>query len=112
MQKTHLELQAMLIYIQKYNPTWLVGAASVMLQDLNFSGNTAGKWEDEPDKLVDLDTMHCTETALVKVSLPLKAWFVLVTAIHMQFDGGSQEGHNTCCFVILDMGGMKIIQAE
>ena len=39
--------------------------------------------------LVDLDTMYCTETALGKVSLPPKAYFVLGKAVHMQFNGGS-----------------------
>ena len=60
-----------------------------MPKELDFTSSTAGKWEDEPDELVDLDAMHCANSALGKVSLPLKACFVLGKAVHMQFDGGS-----------------------
>ena len=42
-----------------------------------------GDWEDEPDKLVDLETMHYTKSALGKVSLPPKARFVLGKVVHM-----------------------------
>ena len=42
-----------------------------------------GKWEDELDDLVDLDAMHCTESALGKVSLPPKACFVPGKALHV-----------------------------
>ena len=48
-----------------------------------------GKWEDELDEPVDLDAMHCTESALGKVSLSLKANLVLGKAVHAQFDGSS-----------------------
>ena len=42
-----------------------------------------GEWEDEPDNLVDLDAMHCTESALGKVSLPPKAYYVLGKVVHV-----------------------------
>ena len=74
--KVHTELQVMLINIQQYKPTWVVGGMSTTPKELDFPSSTTGKWEDELDKLVDLDAMHCTETALGKVSLPLKAHFV------------------------------------
>ena len=48
-----------------------------------------GKLEDEPDKQIDLDAMHRSETALGKVSLPPKARFVPGKALHVQFDGRS-----------------------
>ena len=47
-----------------------------------------GKWDDEPDELVDPDAMHCAESALGKVSLPPKARFFL-GKVHVQFDGSS-----------------------
>ena len=56
---------------------------------MDFPSSTAGKWGDEPDDPVDLDNMHCTESALGKVSLPPKARFVPGKAVHVQFDGGS-----------------------
>ena len=45
-------------------------------KELNFTSSTADKWEDEPDETVDLDAIHCTESALGNVSLPPKARFV------------------------------------
>ena len=54
-----------------------------MPKELDFSSSTAGKWEDELDDPVDLDTMHCTESALGKVSLPPKVHFVLGKVVHV-----------------------------
>ena len=86
--KAHPELQAMLIDVQQYKPTWAVGGASTVPKELDFPSSTAGKW-DELDDLVDLDNMHSTESALSKVSLPPKAHLVPSKAVHVQFDGGS-----------------------
>ena len=81
--KAHPELQVMLVDIQQYKPTWAIGGASAMLKELDFPSSTAGEWEDEPDDPVDLDTMHCAESALGKVSLPPKARFVLGKVVHV-----------------------------
>ena len=45
--------------------------------------------ENKLDDPVALDAMQCTEFALGKVSLPLKACFILGKVVHVQFDGGS-----------------------
>ena len=79
----------MLIDVQQYKPTWIVGGASAMPKELHFTSTTAGKWEYEPDELVDLDTMHCAKSALGKVSLPPKAYYVPGKAVHVQFDSSS-----------------------
>ena len=68
----HPKLQAMLIDVQQYKSTWVMGGTSAKLKELLFTSSAAGKWEDDPDELVDLDAMHCAESALGKVSLPLK----------------------------------------
>ena len=83
--KAHPELQAMLIDIQQYKPMWAIGGASAIPEelDLDFPSSTTGKWEDELDNPVNLDNMHCTESALGKVSLPPKARFVLGKAVHV-----------------------------
>ena len=54
-----------------------------MPKELDFSSSTPGKWEDELDKPVDLDAMHCTESALGKVSLPAKACSVPGKVVHV-----------------------------
>ena len=72
----HPELQTMLIF-QQYKPTWLVGGTSAMPSKLDLIRNTAGEWEEEPHKLVYLDTMHCTKMMPGKVSLVPKACFLL-----------------------------------
>ena len=86
--KAHLELQAMLINVQQYKPTWAVGGASAAPKELDFPSSTAGEW-DEPDNPVDLDDMYSAESALGKVSLPPKGCFIPGKAVHVQFDGGS-----------------------
>ena len=53
--KAHLELQARLINVQQYKPTWAMGGASAMPKELDFPSSTVGKWENKSDKPVDLD---------------------------------------------------------
>lgn len=60
----------------------------------------------------DLSHMKIAEDALRKpIHLPSKARFTKGEAIHVQFDGGSQDGHGTGGFVILDSKGNEVIRA-
>ena len=43
--KAHPELQAMLIGIQQYKPTWAVGGASIAPEVLDFPSSNASKWD-------------------------------------------------------------------
>ena len=43
--KAHPELQAMLIDVQQYKPTWAVGGASAAPEELDFPSSNAGKWD-------------------------------------------------------------------
>ena len=43
--KAHPELQAMLINVQQYKPTWAVGGASVAPGVLDFPSSNASKWD-------------------------------------------------------------------
>ena len=60
-----------------------------MPKELDFISTTMGKREDKPDDLIDLDAMHCTKSALGKMSLPPKACFALGKAVHVQFSGSA-----------------------
>ena len=73
----------MLIDVQQYKPIWAIGGASSMPKELDFPSSTAGDWEDEPDNPIDLDPMHCAESALSKVSLPPRARFVSGKVVHV-----------------------------
>ena len=88
MLKAHSELQAMLIDVQQDKPMWDMGGASAT-PELDFTSTIVYKWEDELDELVNLDAMHCTESALGKVSLLPKARFFPGKVVHVQFDGSS-----------------------
>ena len=81
--KAHLELQAILINIQQYKPTWAAGGVSATPKELDFSSSIAGEWEDEPDKPVNLDAIHCAKSTLGKLSLPPKARFILSKVVHV-----------------------------
>ena len=87
---------------------------AVMPRELDFTSSTTDEWEDELDvldELVDLDALHCVESALGKVSLPPKAHFVPGKMVHLQLEGGSQVGHAMGGFVIRDMDRVEIIWA-
>ena len=43
--KAHPELQAMLINVQQYKPTWAIGGASATPEELDFPSSTTGKWD-------------------------------------------------------------------
>ena len=43
MPKAHLELQVMLIDFQQYKSKWIVGGASAMPKELDFTSSTMGK---------------------------------------------------------------------
>ena len=43
--KAHPELQAMLIDIQQYKPTWAVEGASAIPKELDFLSSTMGEWD-------------------------------------------------------------------
>ena len=73
----------MLINVQQYKPTWAVGGMSAAPKKLDFPSSTVGKWEDEPDNLVNLDAMHCTKSAQGEMSLPPKAHSVPGKAVHV-----------------------------
>ena len=60
-----------------------MGGASAMPKELDFTSNTAGKWGDELDEPINLDTMHFTKFALGKVSLAPKARFVPGKVVHI-----------------------------
>ena len=78
---------------------------------MDFTSTATSKGEEEPDELVDLDTMHCTKTALGKVNLPLKAHFVPGKVVNVQCNGGSWEGHAMGRFIIPDVVGVEIVYA-
>ena len=88
-----------------------MGSTSAIPKQLKFTSITAGEWEDELDKLVDLDAMNCTKSALGKMSLPLKACFFPSKVVYMQFDGSSYEGNAMGRFMILDIDGVENIQS-
>ena len=83
MPKAHLELQAMLIDIQQYKPTWAIGGTSAMPEELDFPSRTVGEWEYKPDDPVDLDIMHYAKSALDKESLSAKACFIPGKMVHV-----------------------------
>ena len=85
--KAHPKLQAMLNDVQQYKPTWIVGGISATPLELDFTSSTLDEWENKPDELVNLATMHCAKISLDKVTLLPKVRFVLGKAVHIEFDG-------------------------
>ena len=68
------------------SPFRLWGAHLIYLKELDFPSSAAGKWEDELEELVDLDTMYYAKTSFVKVSLPPNSRFILGETVHIKFD--------------------------
>ena len=71
-----------------------------------------GKWEDESDEMVYMDTMHCTDTTLAKVNLPPNAGFVLSDSLYVQLNSSSLEWYANSGFIILDVDSVEIIWAR
>jgi len=102
--KANPELQAMLIDLLQYRPKLLVSEDRAAPLELGM---------EEPLELAEdlLEDMTTAESALRKpLHLPAKARFAKGPATHVQFDGGSQDGHGTGGFVILDKDGREIIR--
>ena len=95
----------MLIDLMTYKPKLIVGEKPVAPPELGM--------EDEArEDPVDLDDMKTAEGALRKpIHLPPKARFQSGPHIHVQFDGGAQDGHGTGGFVILDQDQKEIVRA-
>ena len=68
---------------------WVMGGTSTTPKELDFTSSAPGQWKDKPEEPVNLDAMHCAESALGKVDLPPKARFVPGRVAHVQFNGGS-----------------------
>lgn len=107
--KAHPELHAMLIDLQQYRPKFVVGEPPVAPPELGMVGDAVG---DSPLEELEITDMIAAERALRKpIHLPPKARFSPGPAIHIQFDGGSQDGYGTGGFVILDKDRREIVQA-
>jgi hypothetical protein len=93
--KAHPEIHAYLIDLRRYKPKFLIDDPRRAPEEL--------KMEAHFDELEDLEDMKTAEAALRKpIHLPVRARFAKGPHIHIQFDGGSQDGHGTGGFVILD----------
>ena len=83
MPKAHLELQAMLIDVQQYKPTWAIGGASPPCLK-SWTSQAALQASGRMSRMSRLTWMLCTaKSALGKVSLPPKACFVLGKVVHV-----------------------------
>ncbi len=93
--KAHPELQATLVDLMMYKPTLLVGETAQAPDKLGM------EQLGEPTA-PQLEVMRTAETALWQpIHLPATARFSPGTNIHVQFDGGAQDGHGTGGFVVL-----------
>ena len=105
--KAHPDLQAQLIDLLQYKPKLLVGEKPVAPSELGMEHKES---ELPPDAAL-LEDMTRAEQALHRpVHLPPKARFTKGPAIHVQFDGGAQDGHGTGGFVILDKDGKEVVR--
>jgi hypothetical protein len=102
--KANPTLQAMLIDLLAYNPTFLVQEKPEAPPELGMEAEAR-----DPDSVEDMRT---AEKALRRpIFLPPKARFSPGPHIHVQFDGGAQDGHGTGGFVILDQDQKEVLRA-
>ena len=81
--RAHPELQALLIDLLQYRPTFVVGGERRTPKELGL---------DDPPHLPteDVEAMTTAERALqTPIHIPPKARFQAGPAVHVQFDGGS-----------------------
>ena len=93
--KAHPSIHAMLIDMIAYKPKLIVGEKNAAPLELGM--DYPARNDPSPED------MKTAEGALQKpIHLPPKAKFSPGPHIHVQFDGGAQDGHGTGGFVILD----------
>ena len=110
--KAHPELQALLIDLMQYKPKFLIGGKAVAPLELGMEDPPHYLPPPDPPIEDQVDAMAKAEEALRQpIHLPAKARFSKGPAIHVQFDGGAQDGHGTGGFVILDDGGKEVVRA-
>ncbi len=103
--KAHPSIHALLIDLMTYKPTLIVGEKTVAPAEIGMEDPA----REDPTPLED---MKKAEGALQKpIHMPPKARFQPGPHIHVQFDGGSQNGIGTGGFVILDQDQKEIIRA-
>lgn len=102
--RAHLTLHSLLIDLRLYKPKFIVDDTTEAPAELMM--------EASPDYIEDLtEDLKTAEAALQKpIHLPVRARFVPGPHIHIQFDGGSQDGHGTGGFVILDHHQKEIVR--
>ena len=102
--KAHPEIHAYLIDLRRYKPKFVIDDPRRAPEEL--------KMEACFDELDDpLEDMKTAEAALRKpIHLPVRARFAKGPHIHIQFDGGSQDGHGTGGFVILDHNHQEVVR--
>ena len=94
--KSHPAIHALLIDLMTYKPKLLVGEAPVAPPEMGMENEAL----EDPTEIEDMKT---AEGALQKpIHLPIRARFQKGPPIHVQFDGGAQNGHGTGGFAILD----------
>ena len=102
--KAHPRIQAMLIDLTTYRPKLIVEEGRAAPLEIGM--------EDPAREDPSPEDMKTAEGALQKpIHLPPKARFSNGPHIHVQFDGGAQEGHGTGGFVILDQQQKEIVRA-
>ena len=104
--KAHPEIHAYLIGLQMYQPTWMIDAKLVAPKELEFVINEEFPNQEEVVREWTLEDMGTAERALRKpLSIPAKSTFLPGKLVHVQLDGGSEDGLGTGGFIIIDGEG-------
>ena len=105
--KAHPDLHAQLVDLRRYHPTLVVGGESAAPSELGFEEPI-----EEMDEVEQAQAMEQAKGALQEpLHLPAKSRFQRGPHVHIQFDGGSEEGRGTGGFVIIDATGREVLRA-
>ena len=100
----------MLIDLMLYKPKFLVGQQTVAPAEIGMYEDGPPPEPASPPKAL-LQDMATAEKALrQQLHMPPKARFTSGPALHVQFDGGAQDGIGTGGFVILDGEGKELVR--
>ncbi len=100
----------MCIDLMLYKPKFLVLGPRVAPSELGMDAEPAPLEPKEVAEQAFAEKATLLTALKEPLHLPQKARFSKGPHVHVQFDGGSQDGHGTGGFVILDDQGNEIVR--
>ena len=100
----------MCIDLLLYKPKFVILGPRVAPPELGMAAEPTPQEPEETPERAFSERTSLLSAMRTSLYLPPKAKFFKGPNVHVQFDGGAQDGHGTGGFVILDTDGNEIVR--